>query len=47
MALGRLGGATLTLGGTWPTVFWILVGFGLTMMLAAIVFVSGPLPPGR
>ena len=52
MALGGLapmvapvvGGAVLTLGGTWRTVFWILVGFGLLMMITAIVFVPESLP---
>ena len=37
----------LTLGGTWRTVFWILVGFGLLMMITAIVFVPESLPPER
>ena len=31
------GGAVLTLGGTWRTVFWFLVGFGLLMVITAIV----------
>jgi len=52
MALGGLapmvaplvGGAVLTLGGTWRTVFWCLVGFGLLMMITAIVFVPESLP---
>jgi MFS transporter, DHA1 family, multidrug resistance protein len=39
-----LGGAVLTLGGTWRTVFWCLVGFGLLMMITAIVFVPESLP---
>jgi MFS transporter, DHA1 family, multidrug resistance protein len=47
MALGGLapmiapvfGGAVLTLGGTWRTVFWCLVGFGLLMMTTAIFLV--------
>lgn len=55
MALGGLapmvapvvGGAVLTLGGTWRTVFWILVGFGLLMMITAIVFVPESLPHER
>ena len=55
MALGGLapmvapvvGGAVLTLGGTWRTVFWILVGFGLAMMITAIVFVPESLPRER
>jgi DHA1 family bicyclomycin/chloramphenicol resistance-like MFS transporter len=55
MALGGLapmvapvvGGAVLTFGGTWRTVFWILVGFGLAMMITAIVFVPESLPPER
>jgi MFS transporter, DHA1 family, multidrug resistance protein len=42
-----LGGAVLTFGGTWRTVFWVLVGFGLTMMITAIVFVPESLPPER
>ncbi|HET9563193.1 MAG TPA: multidrug effflux MFS transporter [Mycobacterium sp.] len=42
-----LGGAVLTLGGTWRTVFWILVGFGLLMMITAIAFVPESLPPER
>ena len=33
------GGAVLSFGGTWRTVFWCLVGFGLLMMLTAIVLV--------
>ena len=52
MALGGLvpmiapvfGGAVLTLGGTWRTVFWCLVGFGLLMMITAIVLVPESLP---
>ncbi len=55
MALGGLapmiapvfGGAVLTLGGTWRTVFWCLVGFGLLMMITAIVFVPESLPAER
>jgi MFS transporter, DHA1 family, multidrug resistance protein len=55
MALGGLapmvapvfGGAVLTLGGTWRTVFWCLVGFGLLMTIAAIVFVPESLPRER
>jgi MFS transporter, DHA1 family, multidrug resistance protein len=39
-----LGGAVLTFGGTWRTVFWFLVGFGLLMMITAIVFVPESLP---
>jgi MFS transporter, DHA1 family, multidrug resistance protein len=39
-----VGGAVLTLGGTWRTVFWCLVGFGLLMMITAIVFVPESLP---
>ena len=31
-----LGGVVLTLGGTWRTVFWFLVGFGLLMVITAI-----------
>jgi DHA1 family bicyclomycin/chloramphenicol resistance-like MFS transporter len=42
-----LGGTVLTLGGTWRTVFWFLVGFGLLMMITAIVFVPESLPPER
>ena len=42
-----LGGAVLTLGGTWRTVFWFLVGFGLLMVITAIVFVPESLPPER
>ena len=42
-----LGGAVLTVGGTWRTVFWVLVGFGLAMMITAIVFVPESLPPDR
>jgi len=42
-----LGGAILTFGGTWRTVFWFLVGFGLLMMITAIVFVPESLPPER
>jgi DHA1 family bicyclomycin/chloramphenicol resistance-like MFS transporter len=55
MALGGLapmvapvfGGAVLTLGGTWRTVFWCLVGFGLLMTITAIVFVPESLPRER
>ena len=55
MALGGLapmvapvfGGAVLTLGGTWRTVFWCLVGFGLLMTITAIVFVPESLPQER
>jgi MFS transporter, DHA1 family, multidrug resistance protein len=39
-----LGGTVLTLGGTWRTVFWFLVGLGLLMMITAIVFVPESLP---
>ena len=42
-----LGGAVLTLGGTWRTVFWVLVGFGLLMMITAIAFVPESLPRER
>ena len=42
-----LGGAVLTLGGTWRTVFWFLVGFGLLMVITAVVFVPESLPPER
>lgn len=42
-----LGGAVLTLGGTWRTVFWVLVGFGLAMMITAIAYVPESLPPAR
>jgi Major Facilitator Superfamily len=37
----------LTVGGTWRTVFWFLVGFGLLMMITAIVFVPESLPRER
>ena len=55
MAIGGLapmiapvaGGAVLTLGGTWRTVFWCLVGFGLLMMITAILVVPESLPPER
>ena len=55
MAIGGLapmiapvaGGAVLTLGGTWRTVFWCLVGFGLLMMITAILIVPESLPPER
>ena len=55
MALGGLapmiapvaGGAVLTFGGTWRTVFWFLVGFGLLMVITAILFVPESLPPER
>ena len=55
MALGGLapmvapvfGGAVLTLGGTWRTVFWCLVGFGLLMMITAIFLVPESLPVER
>jgi MFS transporter, DHA1 family, multidrug resistance protein len=39
-----LGGTVLTLGGTWRTVFWFLVGFGLLMTITATVFVPESLP---
>ena len=39
-----LGATVLTFGGTWRTVFWFLVGFGLLMMITAIVFVPESLP---
>jgi MFS transporter, DHA1 family, multidrug resistance protein len=42
-----LGGAVLTFGGTWRTVFWVLVGFGLVMMVTAIAVVPESLPPER
>jgi DHA1 family bicyclomycin/chloramphenicol resistance-like MFS transporter len=42
-----LGGAVLTLGGTWRTVFWFLVGFGLLMVITATAFVAEFLPPER
>jgi DHA1 family bicyclomycin/chloramphenicol resistance-like MFS transporter len=42
-----LGGAVLTFGGTWRTVFWVLVGFGLAMMVTAIAVVPETLPPER
>ena len=42
-----LGGAVLTLGGTWRTVFWFLVGFGLLMVVSAIAFVPESLPIER
>ena len=42
-----LGGAVLTLGGTWRTVFWFLVGFGLLMVITAVVVVPESLPPER
>ena len=35
----------LTVGGTWRTVFWFLVGFGLLMLITAILFVPESLPP--
>ncbi|SDS04418.1 multidrug effflux MFS transporter [Microlunatus soli] len=55
MALGGLapmiapvvGGAVLTVGGSWRTVFWVLAGFGLAMMITAIVVVGESLPPDR
>ena len=55
MALGGLapmiapvfGGAVLTLGGTWRTVFWCLVGIGLLMMITAIFLVPESLPVER
>ena len=42
-----LGGAILTFGGSWRTVFWVLVGFGLAMMITAVAFVPESLPPER
>jgi DHA1 family bicyclomycin/chloramphenicol resistance-like MFS transporter len=55
MAIGGLapmvapvvGGVVLTFGGTWRTVFWCLVGFGLLMMITAIVLVPESLPRER
>ncbi|HEY9294667.1 MAG TPA: multidrug effflux MFS transporter [Microlunatus sp.] len=55
MALGGLapmvapviGGAILTVGGGWRTVFWVLGGLGLSMMITAIVFVPESLPAER
>jgi len=55
MALGGLapmvapvvGVAVLTAGGTWRTVFWVLVGFGVLMVLTAIAFVPESLPRER
>jgi DHA1 family bicyclomycin/chloramphenicol resistance-like MFS transporter len=55
MAIGGLapmvapvvGGVVLTFGGTWRTVFWCLVGFGLLMMITAIVLVPESLPRKR
>lgn len=55
MALGGLapmiapitGGAILTLGGTWRTVFWFLVGLGLVMMITAALVVPESLPRER
>jgi len=42
-----LGAGVLTLGGTWRTVFWCLVGFGLLMMVTAILFVPESLETDR
>jgi MFS transporter, DHA1 family, multidrug resistance protein len=42
-----LGGAILTAGGTWRTVFWALVVFGAVMMITAVAFVPESLPAGR
>jgi MFS transporter, DHA1 family, multidrug resistance protein len=42
-----LGGLVLTLGGSWRTVFWVLVGFGLLMMSTAVLFVPESLPRER
>lgn len=42
-----LGGTVLTLGGTWRTVFWCLVGFGLLMAVTALAYVPESLPPDR
>ena len=36
-----------TFGGTWRTVFWCLVGFGLLMVITAILVVPESLPPER
>ena len=55
MAIGGLapmvapvvGAVVLTFGGTWRTVFWCLVGFGLLMMITAIVLVPESLPRER
>ncbi len=43
----RVRRAVLTLGGTWRTVFWCLMGFGLLMTITAIVFVPESLPVER
>ena len=53
MALGGLapmvapvmGGAVLTLGGSWRAVFWVLVALGVAMLATAYVFVPESLPP--
>ena len=42
-----LGGAVLTLGGSWRTVFQVLIGFGLLMVVTAVVYVPESLPPER
>lgn len=52
MALGGLapavapviGGVVLTIGGTWRTIFWVLVGFGLMMTVTAAMVVPETLP---
>ena len=52
MALGGLapaiapviGGVVLTVGGSWRTIFWILVGFGVLMFVTAALFVPETLP---
>ena len=55
MALGGLapmvapvfGGAVLTFGGSWRTVFWCLVGFGALMLVTAMTSIRESLPPER
>lgn len=42
-----LGAGVLTAGGTWRTVLWCLVGFGLVMVLSSAVAIPETLPPGR
>lgn len=42
-----LGGTVLTLGGSWRTVFWVLVVFGLAMTVTAAAYVPESLPADK
>ncbi len=42
-----IGGAVLTLGGSWRVIFWVLTGFGVLMVATAIALVPETLPSQR